>query len=78
MHTTHIEMYGLCQYDNWYAAEQNGGVYSTPVYSVDEPFTAPGLHIIEDVINAIKTAVLACDAGETIAIRVRNPQGEIK
>lgn len=76
--TTRIEMFRYSQYDNWYAAEQNGGVYSTPVFNVDEPFTQPGLSITEDIINAIETAVLACDAGETLAIRVRDPQGRLE
>lgn len=71
---TRIEMYRWSQYDNWYEAEQLGGVYSTPVFSVEEPHTGPGLHIIQDIINAMDAAAKACDATEELIFRVRSPQ----
>ena len=74
MTTTRIEMYRRSQYDNWYEAEQLGGVYSVPIHTVDEPHTGPGLHIIQDIIDAMDAAAVACDANEELIFRVRSPQ----
>lgn len=74
MTATRIEMYRWSQYDDWFEAEQLGGVYSVPIHTVYDPHTGFGLAIIQDIIDAMDAAARACDANEELIFRVRSPQ----
>ena len=69
--TTYIEMYRTDDYDNWHSAEQDGAVYSTDVYSVDEPEHGAGAYIIDDIVTAITTAAIMMDAHADIVYRIK-------
>jgi hypothetical protein len=63
-------MYRTDCYDNWSDAENNGGVYSVPVYSVDMPNDGSGAVIMDDVINAVKVATHMMDGNALFQYRI--------
>ena len=70
LQNTFIEMYNAAQYPSWEAADNHGGIYSSIVYMVDEPFNQPGEAFIFDMMEAAHTAAKMMDGSAEIQTRV--------
>lgn len=69
--STVIQMYRPSQYKSWAEAEALGGVHSTVVHSVDEPYSGKGVFVMDDVIEALLNAVRMMDSNEAVLYRIK-------